>query len=197
LEKGIVDKKHLENFMMNSAGWLDGIRHVSSPNYNQRPCHCEIDTLVIHNISLPPNQFGGGYIEQFFTNTLDCSEHGYFQEIKGMKVSSHFLIARDGAITQFVPVTERAWHAGQSQLGERCNCNDFSIGIELEGADDILYTVDQYRALTTLTDRLMGLFPRLDIANIVGHSDIAPGRKTDPGPAFDWQHYKDLLTLNS
>jgi AmpD protein len=149
-----------------------------------------VELLVIHNISLPPNEFGGRQIEQFFTNRLDHSAHPYFEQLKGVRVSSHFLIRRDGGIVQFVACGKRAWHAGVSNWAGRQRCNDFSVGIELEGSDFEPFTDRQYAALARLTRRLKRRFP---IRDIVGHSDIAPDRKTDPGPYFDWPRYRDLL----
>lgn len=169
-------------------------RCVPSPNYGPRPGGCEPDLLVIHNISLPPGQYGGDCVERFFTNCLDWGAHPFFAEIHGVEVSAHVLIRRCGELVQFVRFCDRAWHAGQSCFQGRENCNDFSIGIELEGTDDEPYTEQQYRALSDLTRVLLCSYPALDIGRIVGHSDIAPGRKTDPGPAFDWRRYR--LALN-
>ncbi|MGB0449730.1 MAG: 1,6-anhydro-N-acetylmuramyl-L-alanine amidase AmpD [Porticoccaceae bacterium] len=149
--------------------------------------------MVIHNISLPPNQFGGGYIEQFFTNCLDPGADEYFASICDLKVSSHLLIDRLGNITQFAPFTVRAWHAGVSQFDSRENCNDFSIGIEMEGADNIAYTDRQYEVLASVTSAICAEYPRITAERIVGHSHIAPGRKTDPGEAFNWDRYKRML----
>lgn len=167
-------------------GWLSGVRHVVSPNYDARPARVDIDMLVIHNISLPPNEYGGEAISRFFTNTLDHSAHPYFEQLKGIRVSSHFLVRRDGRIVQFVPCSKRAWHAGVSAWRGRERCNDFSIGIELEGSDFEPFTGQQYAALVRLTRRLKRIYP---IRDIVGHSDIAPERKTDPGAHFDWEGY--------
>ena len=172
------------------AGWLPGVRRVPSPNFNCRPQGAQVSLLVIHNISLPPGQFGGEHICNFFTNRLDCQVHPFFAEIAGLQVSAHFLIDRAGEITQFVPVHERAWHAGESCFQEQDNCNDFSLGIELEGADDVPYTDSQYESLARLTAQLTRMYPAITPERIVGHSDIAPGRKTDPGPAFDWRRYR-------
>ena len=166
---------------------------MPSPNYGPRPDACEPELLVIHNISLPPRCYGGDCIERFFTNDLDWDEHPYFAEIRGVEVSAHFLIQRTGALLQFVDCGERAWHAGQSSFEGRGNCNDFSIGIELEGTDDDPYTDAQYAALAALTKVLISRYPGLSTRRIVGHSDIAPGRKTDPGPAFDWSRYRQQL----
>lgn len=179
--------------MQITNGWLDSATRIPSPNCNERPDGCAIDLLVIHNISLPPGQFGGGYIQQLFTNSLDPNEHSYFAEIAHLEVSAHLLIDRNGAITQFVPFNKRAWHAGASCFGERDNCNDFSIGIELEGTDDQLYSDAQYAQLAAVTQALMAHYPGISGDTITGHSDIAPGRKTDPGPAFDWTRFRSSL----
>lgn len=174
--------------------WLADVRRCLSPNHDQRPPDCDIDLLVIHGISLPPGHYGGGYIEQLFTNTLNPDEHDYFATIHSLRVSAHLLIDRSGNVTQFVPLNLRAWHAGSSSYCGRENCNDFSIGIELEGCDDEPYTAAQYDRLAGLSCELMALFPGLVKDRIVGHSDIAPGRKTDPGRGFDWHYYYDRLT---
>jgi AmpD protein len=163
-----------------------------SENCSERKTE-EISLLVIHNISLPPGEYGGGYIEKLFTNNLDPNDHAYFSEIYDLKVSSHLLIERDGSLVQFVPFNKKAWHAGVSSFEGRENCNEFSIGIELEGTDDDTYTEDQYRALIDITKVLMLVFQDIKKENIVGHSDIAPGRKTDPGKAFDWHYYLSNL----
>lgn len=175
-----------------SSGWCDGIQHCLSPNFNQRPLG-EVSLLVIHNISLPPGQFGTGKVQAFFQNRLDADEHPYFASIASLKVSAHFFIERDGAVTQFVSCNERAWHAGVSRFVERENCNDFSLGIELEGTDDLPFTALQYAALIELTRQLQAAYPAITLGRICGHSDIAPGRKTDPGPAFDWQRVRMAL----
>lgn len=171
-------------------GWLSGVRKKASPNYDHRPAASNIDLLVIHNISLPPEQFGGSSILKFFSNQLDTQAHPYFAQLKGVRVSSHFLIRRDGNIVQFVPCSQRAWHAGVSTWQARTRCNDFSIGIELEGSDTVPFADAQYTALIRLTRLLQRVYP---IRDIVGHSDIAPGRKTDPGPFFDWARYRKFL----
>lgn len=170
------------------------IESCPSPHYNERPADVTIDLLVIHNISLPPDQFGGNHIHQFFQGNLDCSIHPYFETIKELQVSSHYLIDRTGKIVQFVDCKKRAWHAGVSCWQGRENCNDFSIGIELEGSDTIPYTKEQYLSLVTLTKQLQHEFPAITNQNIVGHCDIAPERKTDPGEAFDWEYFHSLLT---
>ena len=174
------------------TGWCEGVRHCPSPNFNERP-DGEISLLVIHNISLPPAQFATGKVQAFFQNRLDCSEHPYFEGISHLRVSAHFLIECDGAITQFVSCLDRAWHAGVSLFEGRENCNDFSVGIELEGTDDQPFADAQYTALIALTQLLLRRFPALGVHRICGHSDIAPGRKTDPGPCFDWARYRAAL----
>lgn len=174
-------------------GWLLPAKHCPSPNFTQRPLHSIVSLLVIHNISLPPGQFGGGYIEQFFCNQLDHNVHPYFQTLQGVEVSAHCLINREGNATQFVSFNDRAWHAGRSSFCGEQECNDFSIGIELEGTDDIAYTKEQYQTLGKITQALQAHYPAISLERITGHSDIAPGRKTDPGPAFDWPLYKRQL----
>ncbi|MBV8046637.1 MAG: 1,6-anhydro-N-acetylmuramyl-L-alanine amidase AmpD [Paludibacterium sp.] len=172
---------------LNAAGWVESARHVPSPNHNERPAGTAIDLLVIHNISLPPRQYGGPGVEQLFTNTLDPNADPYYAGIAGLKVAAHFFIRRDGELVQFVPVHRRAWHAGVSNWQGRDGCNDFSVGIELEGCDFEPFTDAQYARLIALTQLLFAELPLKDIA---GHSDIAPGRKTDPGPHFDWARYR-------
>jgi AmpD protein len=179
------------------TGTLSNVRQVLSPNYNERPVNTEIDLLVIHNISLPPAEFGGTDIDAFFTNTLDPQRHPYFVDIASTKVSCHCLIQRDGIITQYVPFTKRAWHAGVSCFEGREDCNDFSIGIELEGTDTIAYKKLQYFSLVSLVALLQKTYPRITLDRIVGHSTIAPGRKTDPGMAFDWKLFEKLLNMHS
>jgi len=174
-------------------GWLQQAEIVPSPNCEPRPAACEPELLVIHNISLPPGHYGGDCIERFFTNCLDWEEHPFFDEIRGVQVSAHLLIKRGGDLLQFVNFCDRAWHAGLSCYQGRDNCNDFSIGIELEGADDDPYTDQQYLALVAVSELLIEHYPGLRANGIVGHSDIAPGRKTDPGPAFDWGRYRSAL----
>ncbi len=175
------------------TGWLDEARIEPSPNIDERPADTVVDTLIIHNISLPPDQYGGNEITDFFCNKLDCDAHPFFEEIRDVRVSSHFLIRRDGEIIQFAPVQKRAWHAGVSVCGGRERVNDFSVGIELEGSDHIAYEDVQYRQLAALTAALGELYPDITPARIFGHSDIAPGRKTDPGESFDWDYYRALL----
>ena len=176
-----------EVWRIDAAGWLEsewsGFRRVVSPNFDPRPEGMPVELLVIHNISLPPDEFGGPGVEQLFTNRLDPAEHPYYAEIEGMKVSSHFFIRRDGSLIQFVSCLDRAWHAGLSQWQGRERCNDFSIGVELEGCDTQPFEDAQYTTLSRLSAVLHGAYP---LCAVVGHSDIAPGRKTDPGPCFDW-----------
>lgn len=175
------------------AGLLNNARYCASPNYDERPAYQEINLLVIHNISLPPGEFGTPFVEKFFTNCLSTDSHPYFREISHLKVSSHLFINRLGEVVQFVPFTKRAWHAGVSCFEGEENCNNSSIGIELEGQDDLPYTPLQYQQLAIITTLLMEYYPAITLERIVGHSDIAPDRKTDPGPAFSWQYYKELI----
>ncbi|MBE9539115.1 MAG: 1,6-anhydro-N-acetylmuramyl-L-alanine amidase AmpD [Proteobacteria bacterium] len=174
-------------------GWFEQARSAPSPNFSSRSHGCDIDLLVIHNISLPPGQYEGNCIEQFFTNCLDWGAHEYFSQIEGVEVSAHLLIRRGGELIQFVSTEDRAWHAGKSSIHGREECNDFSIGIELEGTDDEPYTDQQYSVLLAVSKALLREYPKMTSDAIVGHSDIAPGRKTDPGPAFDWPRYRHLL----
>ena len=171
---------------LNAAGTIKSAMQIASPNFDARPAN-EISLIVIHNISLPPSQYGGAGIIELFTNCLDPNEHPYYAEIYTRKVSSHFLIRRNGALIQFVSTLQRAWHAGASQWQGRERCNDFSVGIELEGDDFSAFEAAQYQTLNALIIILQKTYP---IQHIVGHSDIAPGRKTDPGPYFDWQQIK-------
>jgi len=164
-------------------------RQCPSPHFNQRPSGCDISLLVIHNISLPPGKFGGGFIDDLFQGCLDCSVDPYFEQLQGLEVSAHFMISRDGEVTQYVDTAQRAWHAGLSTFEGIKNCNDFSIGIELEGTDTTPFTSEQYSALISLTKSLQQQYPLITKQRITGHSDIAPGRKTDPGEAFDWQRF--------
>lgn len=169
--------------MINKTGFLKAAKRIDSPNFDERPAHTLINMIVIHNISLPPSQYGGDGIVQLFTNQLNPNEHPYYTEIYTRKVSAHFLIRRDGEVIQFVSCLNRAWHAGVSNWQGRERCNDFSIGIELEGSDFEAFEPKQYQTLIALVKKLKQAYP---IEHIVGHSDIAPGRKTDPGPFFDW-----------
>ena len=177
----------IENHLLAQA------RQVPSPNYGMRPEGEEISLLVIHNISLPPGQYGGPYIDDLFCNRLDCSADPYFGNLQDLRVSSHLLIRRGGDISQYVPFNLKAHHAGASKFGDRTQCNDFSIGIELEGCDDDQFTAAQYEVLADVTAALLAQYPAITPARIVGHSDIAPGRKTDPGPCFDWSRYRQLF----
>jgi|TARA_B110000908_G_scaffold133923_1_gene158143 AmpD protein len=178
-------------------GWISTATVVASPNADLRPDEADVSLLVIHNISLPPGQFGGGHVTELFTNTLDPTSHPYFAEIADLKVSAHLLIDRQGAMTQFVPFHQRAWHAGVSEFEGRTACNDYSMGIELEGTDIESYTDQQYACLVQVTRCLMAEYPALTAKRIRGHSDIAPSRKTDPGPAFDWLRFTGLLLNKS
>lgn len=175
--------------------WLIGARVVPSPNCDARPEISDIDLLVIHGISLPPKEYGGNFIDQLFTNTLDVKAHPYFDEIHELRVSSHLLIDRKGNVTQYVPFIKRAWHAGESAFCGRSQCNDFAIGIELEGCDEEAYCDVQYEALAQITNLICQRWQKITKDRIVGHSDIAPGRKTDPGPAFNKDYYFSLLKL--
>jgi len=172
---------------VDTAGRVDTALYVASPNCDERPPGEAVTLLVLHNISLPPGEFGGDDIVRLFTNALDYGAHPYYGTLAGLLVSAHFLIRRSGELLQFVPCTKRAWHAGASAWRGRNRCNDFSIGIELEGADDVPYTGPQYRVLAELTRALQSAYP---IADIAGHCDIAPERKTDPGPSFDWSRFR-------
>jgi AmpD protein len=173
--------------------WLRNARRVISSNCDARPEGCAINLIVLHGISLPPGKYGGPYIDQLFTNTLDVDVHDYFREINTLRVSAHLLIDRRGNITQYVPFSMRAWHAGESRFCGRTACNDFSIGIELEGCDEAPYEPEQYRTLAEVVSTLRNRWPGITRERIVGHSEIAPERKTDPGPAFDWEHFFQLL----
>ena len=172
---------------------LVSARQLPSPNLSERPEGEEISLLVIHNISLPPGEFGGRFIDDLFCNCLDYSAHPFFEGLKELRVSSHLLIDRSGGLTQYVPFNFRAYHAGKSLFDGRDQCNDFSIGIELEGCDDRPFTDQQYEVLAKTTLILMEAYPGITPARIIGHSDIAPGRKTDPGPCFDWSRYRSML----
>ena len=171
---------------MNTSGFLDTAQLIASPNFDERPMGTEISLLVIHNISLPPNEFTGEGVIELFTNQINAEKHPYYQSLQGFKVSAHFFIRRDGATIQFVSCHSRAWHAGASTWQGKDRCNDYSIGIELEGSDTTPFTDAQYTALILLTKYLCNHYP---IKHIAGHSDIAPDRKTDPGPYFDWEKY--------
>lgn len=174
-------------------GLVAGARQQPSPNCDDRPAGVAPELIVIHGISLPPGKFGGPYIDHLFTNALDPGAHEYFRDVAGLRVSSHLLIRRTGEVVQYVPIHRRAWHAGKSSFRGRTQCNDFSVGIELEGTDHQPYSSAQYRRLAVLIRALRRGVPSLATAPVVGHSDVAPGRKTDPGPAFDWPRLRKLL----
>jgi N-acetyl-anhydromuramoyl-L-alanine amidase len=181
-------------FVIN-AGWLNKAEHIPSPHFSMRPNANDISLLVIHNISLPAGQFGDNFISDLFIGELDCTIHPSFDDLQGMKVSAHCLIRRDGHIIQYVSFNDIAWHAGVSSFQQRPRCNDYSIGIELEGTDTLPYSAEQYRQLTALTQCLQVSFPAIIMTNIVGHCDIAPARKTDPGESFDWQYFRQCLRI--
>ncbi|VAW65315.1 1,6-anhydro-N-acetylmuramyl-L-alanine amidase [hydrothermal vent metagenome] len=174
------------------SGLIEGVTRVLSANHDNRPEAMPVSLIVIHNISLPPGEFGGPYISQLFTNQLNKDEHPYFEDIYQLRVSSHVLIRRDGEVIQYVPFHFRAWHAGVSVYHNKTSCNDFSIGIELEGTDNIPYEARQYTQLAELITELRRSYPGISKDAITGHSDISPGRKTDPGPAFDWNKLQQL-----
>jgi AmpD protein len=172
---------------------LLGVKFSPSAHHNERPADTEVVMIVVHGISLPPGEFGGTAVEDFFCGKLDAERHPYYKEIAHLRVAAHLFIKRCGETIQFVPFNQRAWHAGESQFGGRSNCNDYSIGIELEGSDDVPYTAAQYQELSRVVHILRQAYPHISPANVVGHSDIAPGRKTDPGRHFDWAYFKSLL----
>jgi AmpD protein len=184
----------LSELMRIEEGWLSAVQRVPSPNCDPRPPGASIDLLVIHSISLPPGEFGGPWVDRLFTNQLDPAVHPYFAEIAGLEVSSHLFIRRSGELVQYVPFDLRAWHAGASCWEGRERCNDYSIGIELEGSDELAFEEVQYRRLLEVTQLLMKQYPAITPTRVVGHCDIAPGRKSDPGPGFDWARYRDQLT---
>ena len=185
--ESVHEAAHDPEFALDETGaWLDGVRHAPSPNFDARPEGAPVDLLVVHAISLPPGHFGTAHVEDLFCNRLDPRAHPFFASIASLRVSAHAVITRDGEITQYVPFTMRAWHAGVSCFEGRDRCNDYSIGIELEGCDDVPYASPQYRSLSRLCALLMRRWPAIGLERIVGHCDIAPERKTDPGPAFDW-----------
>lgn len=181
------NKTALTQMVFDQDGWLSGVTRCPSPNFDERPAGTAIDLLVIHNISLPPRQFGGHYVQDLFMNQLDCDAHPYFDQLRNLHVSSHFFIQRDGKVVQCVSAEKRAWHAGVSEFNGKSRCNDFSIGIELEGSDFDPFMEAQYHSLIQLTQVLVKQYPILDI---VGHEHIAPVRKTDPGPFFEWSRYQ-------
>jgi AmpD protein len=176
-----------------AIGLLAGVRQVLSPHCDERPSGVAPELIVVHGISLPAGQFGGPWIDHLFAGSLPAGAHPSFADTASLRVSAHALIRRDGAITQYVPFRMRAWHAGQSHYQGRSGCNDFSIGIELEGTDTLPYTDAQYESLAALVAALLATYPALSADRIAGHSEIAPGRKSDPGPAFDWERWRGLL----
>jgi len=178
------------------TGLISPARQHLSPNRDLRPEGATLDMVVIHGISLPPGEFGGGEIEALFLNTLNWDAHPYFDEIRGMQVSAHLLIRRDGELVQFVPFTERAWHAGESSFRGRACCNDFSVGIELEGDDETPYDERQYAVLPAVLRAVTAAYPQITAGEIAGHCDVSPGRKSDPGTAFDWPRLYDALEEN-
>ena len=171
-------------------GIVSGARYVPSPNCDDRPALAAVTLLVVHSISLPPGEYGGDSVEKFFTNRLDPGAHPYFEGIRDLRVSAHFFVRRNGEVVQFVPVGRRAWHAGASAWRGRARCNDFSVGVELEGMDDAVYEPVQYTRLVALASALRAALP---LTSVVAHSDVAPGRKTDPGPLFDWPRLLALI----
>lgn len=192
-----TEKISKPGFTITADGWLEPVSKIFSPNFDERPVDTIISLLVIHGISLPPGEFGGPWIDHLFTCRLDPAAHPYFAQVAPLKVSAHVLIKRDGSPVQYVPFQLRAWHAGQSSFEGRPRCNDFSIGIELEGCDDQAYADAQYMTLTQISRLLMIAYPQITPERIVGHCDIAPGRKTDPGPSFDWLRFRStLIELN-
>jgi AmpD protein len=193
----IHDKQRTENntdrtVMQIHEGWLTGVRRIESPNCDERPAG-EVSLIVIHCISLPAGHFGNVHVEQFFTNCLNCDAHPDFDDIRELNVSSHLFIRRDGSIVQFVPLDQRAWHAGESSFDGRAQCNDFSIGVELEGVDTGCFTEQQYSRLVDVSKVLMAHWD-IPVHRLVGHSDIAPGRKTDPGSGFDWARLRQEVS---
>lgn len=186
-----------ETLDIDDQGWLQDVEIIRSPNHEARPPEAAIKLIVVHGISLPPGEYGGGFVQKLFTNQLDPLQHDYFAEIADLKVSAHCLIERSGHLIQFVSFQDRAWHAGLSSWHNEENCNDFSIGIELEGSDDEPYTEAQYQQLAGLVISLRKKYPQISEQSICGHSDIAPDRKTDPGPLFDWQKLALLTTVNT
>ncbi|MBR7069949.1 MAG: 1,6-anhydro-N-acetylmuramyl-L-alanine amidase AmpD [Oxalobacter sp.] len=181
-------------FTIDQEGWCQQARQIPSPNHNERPEGQPVELLVIHNISLPPGQFGGPYITDMFLNRLDYDVHPFFDQLRQLRVSSHFFIRRTGELIQFVPTEKRAWHAGASSFMGREGCNDFSVGIELEGTDFVPFEPTQYKILAALTKALAVRYPQMK--NVAGHEHIAPVRKTDPGPFFDWAGYSQAMADN-
>ncbi|MGH8127109.1 MAG: 1,6-anhydro-N-acetylmuramyl-L-alanine amidase AmpD [Gammaproteobacteria bacterium] len=179
--------------VVGTDGWLSAARRVPSPHADERPPGAQVSLIVIHGVSLPPGEFGGSWVEDFFSGRLDRDTHPYFARLAALRVAPHLYVQRDGALIQFVSCARRAWHAGRSRWQGRDACNDFSIGIELEGTDDIPYTDAQYERLVSVIVALHRHYPAIGEQGVAGHSDIAPGRKTDPGPVFDWRHLTSKL----
>ncbi len=178
---------------IDSLGVINNISQRACSHFDERPAHCDISLLVIHNISLPAGQFNTPYVDDLFMGNIDCNAHPSFTDLAGLRVSAHCFIKRCGEIIQYVPFEKRAWHAGRSCFAGQQNCNDFSIGIELEGTDTINYTDAQYQSLAALAQTIMQRYPKIIASNIVGHCDIAPGRKTDPGASFNWRKFFNLI----
>lgn len=191
--KEYADPDRSDNARIDHDGWFADARRQRSPNCDARPTGTRIDLLVIHHISLPPGEFSGDWIDDLFLNRLDPSAHPYFATLAGVRVSAHLLIRRDGTLIQYVPCAQRAWHAGVSAFRGRERCNDYSIGIELEGDALTPFGAAQYRVLADCTRRLQTRYPAIASERIAGHSDIAPGRKIDPGPTFDWERYRESI----
>ncbi len=183
----------MTTLLIDDAGWLQSAEVIRSPNFDSRPEDAHIKLVVVHGISLPPGEYGGGHIQKFFCNQLDADAHPYFETICAMTVSAHCLIERDGNLLQFVSFLDRAWHAGVSEWRGESACNNFSIGVELEGCDEETYTEEQYASLAALVSSLRRSYVHIEADAITGHSDIAPGRKTDPGPAFDWAKLRKYI----
>ena len=175
-----------------ATGWHDQALAAPSPYYDQRPAGVTVDLLVVHAISLPPEQFGSGEVPRFFTGSLDFDRHPYYEQLRNLRVSAHFFIERDGRLWQHVSVWDRAWHAGVSSWQGRAACNDYSVGIELEGSESTRFLPEQYRRLAALARDLQELFPAINPERMVGHADIAPGRKWDPGPGFSWNYFREV-----
>ena len=194
MDVGILNLEICTNYIVNLAtGLLSSALQVPSPNQDARPQGIKPELILIHSISLPPGEFGGSAVKSLFTNSLDWTAHPYYMQIKDLLVSTHLFIPRQGQVVQFVPLNRRAWHAGKSSFQGREFCNDFSIGIELEGTDEVPYTDEQYNRLILIVDALFDAYPEISIRKIAGHCDVSPGRKTDPGPAFDWLRMYDGL----
>ena len=189
----MVSIKAVNDLKITEDHWLDHVRRIPSPNQDERPMGYDISLLVIHAISLPPGEFGTGEVERLFTNSLDFGAHPSYSSLDGVRVSSHALIDREGNITQFVSFDRRAWHAGESSFQGQNECNNFGIGIELEGTEIVPFTEKQYSALIAIARILMDRYPHVQLNRIVGHNEIAPGRKWDPGPQFDWPMFQDRL----